>query len=306
MAGLTRARFDKPDEMLSPDEVNAFVAAARQLSGRTDLGFELGRLIKLNSHDILGYGMLSSASIDQMLRMVSRHYGLMTETFTLRYQRHPSHGEAIYSPLIAMPLEMLRFYLEVLAVTHQNQMAMLLGGNQDAYDIHLSMPAPPHRARYDALLPVSFHFDERSLPGVVVRMGADMLDRPLTMSDPQVVQQVTTRLEAMQRRPTSDGGWAEYVTMLLREAEGEQPTLEDIAQRLRLSARTVDRNLKKEGVQFRDLAQQIRFDRASALLAEPGATVVQVAERLGFSDSSNFSRAFQRFTGKPPSRLLKR
>lgn len=84
------------------------------------------------------------------------------------------------------------------------------------------------------------------------------------------------------------------------------PTLEDIAQRLRLSARTIDRNLKKEGVQFRELAQQIRFDRAAALLAEPGATVNQVAERLGFSDSSNFSRAFQRFTGKAPSQLLRR
>lgn len=307
MAGLVRARFDKADETLSPDEVNAFVAAGRQLSGRSDLGFELGRLIKLNSHDILGYGMLSCASVHQMMRLVARHYALVTETFTLRYQRRPGGGDAIYSPLIAMPLEMLRFYLETIAVTHQSQVAMLLGGgNADAYDVHLSMPPPAHRARYDALLPVRFHFDERSLPGVVVRMSAEMLDRPLMMSDPQVVQQVTERLEVLQRRPTSDGGWGEYVSMLLREAEGEQPTLERIAQRLRLSARTVDRNLKKEGVQFRDLAQQIRFDRARALLAAPGATVAQVAERLGFSDSSNFSRAFLRYTGQAPSSLLKR
>lgn len=220
MSGLTRERFEEADGTLSPDEVNAFVAASRQLSGRKDLGFELGRLIKLNSHDLLGYGMLSCASVDEMLRLVSRYYSLMTETFTLRYQRQPTHGESVYSPLMAMPLEMLHFYLEVLAVTHQNQVAMLLGGNDMAYDIHISMPAPPHLARYEALAPVRFHFDERALPGIVVRMGADMLDLPLAMADARVVQQVTSRCEALQRRPMPAGGWADYVGMLLREAEG--------------------------------------------------------------------------------------
>jgi len=306
MAGLTAARFERADETLSPAEVNAFVVAARQLSGRSDLGFELGRLIKLNSHDILGYGMLSCGSIDEMLRLVVRYYPLMTETFTLRYQRRPEGGEAVYSPTIAMPLEMLRFYLEVLAVTHQNQIAMALGGNSAAYDIHIAMPPPPHLDRYLTLAPVRFHFDDGAMPGVIVRMGPRLLDQPLAMADAQVVQQVMARCDALQRRPTPDGGWGDYVSMLLREAEGQQPTLEDIGKRLRLSARTIDRNLKKEGVQFRELAQQIRFERASALLAEPGATVSQVAERLGFSDSSNFSRAFLRFTGVAPSSLLKR
>ena len=304
MAGLERSRLEKPEDTLSPAEVNAFVVAVRQLTGRTDVAFEMGLLIKLNSHDILGYGLLSCSSIDQMLRLTTRYYPLMTEMFTLRYQRSPEVSEATYSPVITMPLEMLRFYLEVLAMAHQNQMAALLGGNIAAYDIHIAMPRPPHFARYLALAPVRFHFDEGAMPGVIVRMGAEWLDKPLAMANPSVVQQVVERCDALQRRPTPASGWGEYVSMLLREAEGQQPTLEDIAQRLRLSARTVDRNLKKENIQFRDLVQQIRFERAKALLAEPGATVAQVAERLGFSDSSNFSRAFQRFTGTSPSRLL--
>src|SRR5262249_38846117 len=157
------------------------------------------------------------------------------------------------SPLLAMPLEMLRFYLEVLAVTHQNQVAMVLGANDAPYDIRLSMPAPPHRARYDALAPVRFHFDAHAMPGVIVRMDAELLDRPLVMADAQVVQQVAARCDALQRPAVPTSGWSEYVGMLLRETDGRQLTLEDIAQRLRLSARTIDRNLKKEGVQFREL-----------------------------------------------------
>jgi AraC-like DNA-binding protein len=89
--------------------------------------------------------------------------------------------------------------------------------------------------------------------------------------------------------------------MMLREAQGELVTLDDLARRINISTRTIDRYLKKENLQFRDLSQQVRFERARELLAEPGATVAQVALSLGFSDAANFSRAFRRVMGVSPS-----
>jgi AraC-like DNA-binding protein len=94
--------------------------------------------------------------------------------------------------------------------------------------------------------------------------------------------------------------------MMLREVQGDLITLDDLARHVRLSARTIDRYLKKEGLQFRDLAQQMRFERACTLLAEPSATVAQVALRLGFSDAANFSRAFRRVFGMAPGEYQKR
>jgi transcriptional regulator GlxA family with amidase domain len=88
--------------------------------------------------------------------------------------------------------------------------------------------------------------------------------------------------------------------MMLREAQGELVTLEDLARRINVSARTIDRHLKKERLQFRELAQQVRFERACDLLLAPGATVAQVALNLGFSDAANFSRAFRRVLGVAP------
>lgn len=38
------------------------------------------------------------------------------------------------------------------------------------------------------------------------------------------------------------------------------------------------------------------------MLDQPGATVTQIAERLGFSDAANFSRAFRRYNGISPTR----
>lgn len=304
MAGIDQARFNDASSLLSPAEMEAFVASARQLTGRTDLGFETGRRIKVNSHELLGYGMLSCRNFDQVMQMVSRHYHLMIETFTLRYRREGSYGEATYTPAMRMPLETLNFYYEALATGHYNQIRLLLGNDVPAYDIYLSMPEPVHSRRYLALAPARFHFDEKALPGLRVVMGADLLNLPLPMADPRMVKQIDERCDALgQRPPADDEGWGDYITMMLRQASGEIVTLEDLARRINMSARTLDRHLKKENLQFRDLSQQVRFEKACELLSAPGATVAQVAASLGFSDAANFSRAFRRTVGISPGQF---
>jgi AraC-like DNA-binding protein len=302
MAGIDETRFRRADASLMPTQIEALIAAARRLTGRTDLGFEAGSRIKMTSHDLLGYGMIGCRDFDQLLRLVSRYYHLMNELFTLRYRRTLELGEALYSPVAAMPLETLRFMMEALSLAHHNQMRLLLGSALEPYDMVLGMPRPRHHARYDALAPARVRFDEQAMPGVRVLMGSVLLNQPLPLASQAVVQQVSERLEALSRRPTPEaGGWSSFIRMMLTEAHGELLTLDDIGQRLNVSGRTVDRNLKKEGQQFRDIAQRVYMARARAMLEKPGTTVAQVAERLGFSDAANFSRAFRRYTGTTPT-----
>src|SRR6218665_2963107 len=69
-AGFEETRFDRRKMPLLPAELEAFVASARQLTGRTDLGFEMGSLIKMNSHDLLGYGMWSCRNFHKVILIV--------------------------------------------------------------------------------------------------------------------------------------------------------------------------------------------------------------------------------------------
>lgn len=301
MAHIEAERFERSDGMLLPTEVEALIVAAYQLTGRTDLGFEVGRLIKLNSHDLLGYGMLSCRDLDQLLRLTSRYYHFINELFTMRYRRWTDRGEAVFTPVVAMPLKTMHFAMEAIALSVENQFQMLVGPDIAPYDIRMGMPVPAHHARYAALKRVRFFFDEGAMPEVTLVLDSALLDRPLPMASPKVVEQIEERMQSLQRRPVPDSGWGEYITMLLRETQGQLVTLEDIARRMNISARTIDRNLKKEHLQFRELSQQVRFERAREMLAQARTTVSQVAEELGFSDTANFSRAFRRHCGVTPS-----
>ncbi|WP_375541698.1 HTH domain-containing protein [Paraburkholderia sp. CNPSo 3281] len=63
--------------------------------------------------------------------------------------------------------------------------------------------------------------------------------------------------------------------MVLRTAEGEQVTLEDLARRLNVSARTIDRHLRAENLAFRELSDKVRCG-----LREPARCCVNLVRRL--------------------------
>lgn len=303
-AGIDARAFDRHGAALGPLEMEAFVASASRLTGRSDLGFELGLRIRMTSHDLLGYGMLSCRNFDELMRLVARHYHLMTETFSLRYLRGTptGAGDAIYTPALTMSAQVLHFYLEALAVAHDKQLRQVLPGGADmAYDIHLSMPPPPHLSRYQALAPTRYHFDEGSPPGVRVVMGAHVLDHPLPFADLRMAQEVERRCGDMARRlrPTSQD-WAAYLRTVLRYREGESITLDSIARFNRVSPRTIERHLRRENLSFRELSRQVRLERACELLRHSSLPVAQIAHQLGFSDAANFSRAFRRALGLAP------
>jgi AraC-like DNA-binding protein len=77
-------------------------------------------------------------------------------------------------------------------------------------------------------------------------------------------------------------------------------SLEDVAQELHMSPRTVKRKLAEHGTTFSALRDDLRRQRALLLLDNRALTIGDVAARLGYSELPNFTRAFRKWTGKTP------
>lgn len=94
----------------------------------------------------------------------------------------------------------------------------------------------------------------------------------------------------------------EIVRPLLRgahDADGE-PTLDVVAARMRMSARSLQRYLRDEGTTFQRELDELRCSAAIELIREGRASLAEVAHELGFADQSAFHKAFVRWTGKTP------
>ena len=78
------------------------------------------------------------------------------------------------------------------------------------------------------------------------------------------------------------------------------PSLEAIAAQWAMAPQTLRRHLREEGRGFQQIKDELRRDAAIACLAEPGLTLPEIAQRLGFSEASTFHRAFKKWTGVAP------
>jgi AraC-like DNA-binding protein len=291
----------RPEAMLSLDAVERLVVEALRLSGRTDLGLDVGRALKLSSHSIVGYGMLSSPTLDYALRLAARFFRLIMPAFRMRYRVGSEQAELLFEPTVPLSHACLNFHLEVLAVAAHVEASELVQVKLPRYDLYLSYAEPPHVMRYEELDGVRCHFGWMATPGVRMVFPAVFVTLPLALADPAALQMAEARCRALVRHALAGGKVSDWVRMMLRESSGGMPSLTELAHTLNLSPRTLDRYLRREGAGFRELSRKARVEKAGALLRDPGLSVTQAAHELGYTDAANFTRAFRRETGCSPS-----
>lgn len=78
-----------------------------------------------------------------------------------------------------------------------------------------------------------------------------------------------------------------------------------IAGQLSMSPRTFNRTLKNEGFTFRELLEKVRMGRARKFLQESKLQISVISEKLGYSETSAFTRAFTKSQGLSPSEFRK-
>jgi AraC-like DNA-binding protein len=87
---------------------------------------------------------------------------------------------------------------------------------------------------------------------------------------------------------------------LLDDLPDGPPSKQAVARKLGMSPRNLQRHLASEGASFKELLNEARVTLARNYVADGRMSVTEIAFLLGFADTSTFSRAFKRWTGKSP------
>lgn len=288
------------DATLMFSQVETLIAHIGQLTGRTDLGFDLGRLLSVSTHSIVGFGMLSSSSVERAMSFVARYFRLVMPSFRMRYRSESDFGELHFTPIIAMSHQCLAFHLEAIGMAALRDVQDLTGGRAPPCRIYLSMPRPPHASRYEELRGVEAEFGVEPLPGVRLRFAADLRRYPLNMADPNALKVAEERCRSKVAHVASVRQFADWVAMTLREVGEGLPSLAEMAAMLNISPRTLNRYLEREGTTFRALSGRIQHELARERLLAGAMSITEVAYSLGFNDPANFTRAFRDREGVSP------
>jgi len=144
--------------------------------------------------------------------------------------------------------------------------------------------------------------------GCPVRFGAErnalyfdraILDRRLERNDTAYHAIIRRYLTTARQEAAGRPGEAVRAE-IARQMELGSCTLENVARRLRLEPRSLQRQLKAERLVFRDLVDEWRRARALSLVTRTRLPLSQISEAVGYADQSVFTRAFQRWYGDSP------
>lgn len=292
--------LETPDGLISASAYALMALRAMSLTGDANLGCEMGLGMPPTMHGNLGLlGLTSTTGIDA-LNTLSRYFRLASPFLDMFVDRQGPRLMLSFQE--TGPLDPVRsFVIQSVVIGLYRGGVMLMGQPRQSSDLilHFKGPEPRGFARYiDRLPPLAF---EQVRDGLDVALA--YVDAPLSMSDALTAKKATTQCEQDFARFTRSAvPLSEQVSYLLkhRSDADSYPTMDALAERLRMSSRTLTRKLDAEGKTFTALVDERRCTDAQWLLSQTDLRINEVAARLGYSDSANFTRAFRKWTGKTP------
>lgn len=175
----------------------------------------------------------------------------------------------------------------------------LIGYRIPLREIQLSHAQPLHVAEYRLMYPCPARFNcERN----TLIFGTEVLDAPVVQT-PRSLSAYLRRapLDWFMRQAYYPVYTRQVLDYLERELVLENSTMEEVAQELHVSPRTLRRKLTDEGTSFQALKDGVRRDTAIHFLSQPAIPISQISRQLGFSEPAAFTRAFKQWTGVAPS-----
>lgn len=82
------------------------------------------------------------------------------------------------------------------------------------------------------------------------------------------------------------------------------PKIEEVANMLNMSARTLQRKLKDELISFQNIVEEVKLEQAKDLIARGDNTLKEIAYLVGYSSVQSFTRGFKNREGVSPSKLV--
>ncbi len=284
-----RPAFRSPDMLLPIAYAGALFAETARVSGISDLGLRLGLETRIEEFGEWGTLLSRSPDTGAFLQLaIADHprfntsYRLWTVVRSdevwlhLRYCRSLRAGRAqVYEFSLMLWLDALR---------------KLLGASWRPLEIHLEGDPPRHAEALAALATRGIGFQR---PALAIAFPRHLLARRI---EPMPARALAVDAGPV---PASDfeGSVRQTVASLLQLGVYD---LAATAEAAGMGERSLQRHLGKLGLTFSGLVEDLRYEAARQLLADPLRKVIDVSTALGYSDPANFTRAFRRWSGASP------
>jgi AraC-like DNA-binding protein len=294
--GLTTAYFDDPENVIPFATAGTLLRQSAEQTACPHFGLLAGQRSGILVLGTVGYLAQSAPDVQTALKELTRYLHVHDAGAVVTFSVEGAFASLGYAILVDR-IEGAEQILDAATAIMYNILRGLCGAEWVPSAVELTRARPVDAEPY------------RKVFGVMPRFEADQsavvfpskwLTQPLISADPLLHRLMRER--AGEQHDRTRDTLALQARRVIRPLLGSPAcSLAIVAGRLGMHERTLNRRLAAEGTNFRRIREDVRLEAACQLLENSDRPVFQVADVLGYSDATAFTRAFRRWAGVSPA-----
>ncbi|MDV7888914.1 AraC family transcriptional regulator [Pseudomonas aeruginosa] len=296
-AGLPRGLASHPSSSIPLSSYCRALDEAARATQNDNLALWYGDQFQPQSFGLMGYLAISSPTLGYALQRLQERFPIhqqysyvrLTETSDLCHLEYQICDSSVVSRRHDAELSLCMFL---------NIMRHALSSHWAPLEVHFQHAKPEAWQEHRWVFGAEVKFGQTH--NALVFKG-DVLTKVMPGADPNLQLVICQALDALAATRPTVGSLAQLVKMqIIDMIQDGVPPLDVVANRLNIPSWTLHRRLSREDVSFKFLVEEVRKELVPILMRQQPLTISELAIKLGYSEVSAFSRAFQRWHGVSP------
>ena len=296
-AGVPMTISNDPMIRLPVGTVTRLFRMCADVTNSPYFGLTVARFIHISNLHALGYALAASANLMDFCQRIERYFRLASQVAEIKVSTSRDEVSLHIRLLVDVCAESEDAFLGFVVLA----MRQLYKAEFNPARVAFSHPAPREGpGPYEALFrsPVSFG---ALMPAVVFPRGD--FDQPLAGACAELAQMNDNLANHYIARLDKDDVVTRVRQKIIEFLPNGDCSRDKVAGALAMSPTTLQFKLAERDTSFHDLLDATRRELAASYVQQASLSITEITFLLGFSDTSNFTRAFKRWEGVSPTQF---
>jgi AraC-like DNA-binding protein len=259
-------------------------------------GLTVSNFVQQTTFHALGYSLIASKSLKDVFERLVRYFHIVSNAADVKFERL----ENCYRfRILQLGGEQPAFAAQdALLATNLLMCRSLAGREFSPLAVRLLRPRPQERKPYEKIFRVEVEFSAEEMS---MDFAIDAIEQTLLTANEELAQHNEAILERLLAGVSRDPLSQKVHLCLLELLSNGEPSHEQVAKRINMSSRNMQRKLSEAGTSYTAILDDTRKQLGLNYLQGADYTMSEITYLLGFSDTSSFSRACKRWLGMSPS-----
>lgn len=268
-----------------------------------------GNHVGITSHGPLAFAVLSAPNLQTAIEVAAEYTSTRLSFFDCEIVQYKNRTQYVFKSKTDNALSERWLVESGMHVVKQMIETIIAHPAGDNAKITFTYPEPDYRQELEAFYGLRCEFNQGqnsiSIPSSWGQISSPLSDQASFKSNVRKCQELKATLDGEQTL-LDDARMALNLFFERSSDDTEMPSLTSLAASQHMSPRTYTRRLSEQGYHYKKLVDQSRQQHAQELLQHTHHSVADIALQLGYQESANFIRAFQRWHQVTPTQWRKK